>query len=277
MANKSRSPNTAAQLPSIPLSHLYRPTPHSTPTPKTSSLKLRKAARTHGVSPVFRFPECGGTASHPLSQSPHRRDFRCSQSHQRADRRNQRVPSPGLTALGKRGTPSRTSHRDQAPGEPQGLRVCELPLSPPGATQRTPTNFPEASTPSRGSRPQPRLLLGSWRSPESQVRAHLHTLSSHCGPQPWGSVCPRFRSPRRLLRTTCARLHRLGGPRVACVYRFISLRVCTTQHTSDALKVHPVSHPSAYLAYSASRSRPGCAFWFTHFAILSVAKGKEIL
>jgi hypothetical protein len=49
------------------------------------------------------------------------------------------------------------------------------------------------------------------------------------------------------------------------LHSFSSLRVYTTQHMSDALKVHPVSHPSAYLAYySSSRSRPGCAFWFTH-------------
>lgn len=42
-----------------------------------SSLKLggmRKAARTRGVSPAFRFPERGGTPSYPLSQIPHWRD-----------------------------------------------------------------------------------------------------------------------------------------------------------------------------------------------------------
>lgn len=56
------------------------------------------------------------------------------------------------------------------------------------------------------------------------------------------------------------------------LHSFSSLRVYTTQPMSDPLKVHAVPHPNAYLA---SRSRPGCAFWFTHFAILSWRKERK--
>lgn len=128
----------------------------------------------------------------------------------------------------------------------RGVRACvRAAPSQARAVQCTPANFPAASTPAgvsaalqtTSAHPQPLLLPGRCRSPEFQVRISTHSpatadlsLRDQCS----------FRSPRRLLRTTCAPLHRLGGPWVGCDY--------TAQHLSDALKVHPMPHPSAYLA-----------------------------
>lgn len=162
---------------------------------------------------------------------------------------------------------------------------ASCPLSPPGATQSTPANFPEASTPARcsaasqttSSRLQLRLLSSNWRSPESQVRVHLHTLSNHCGPQPWGSICPGFRSPRSLLRTTCAGLHRLGDPRVACIYTASAVSGSTQPSTRAMPSRFTQCLIPAPTLPAHSSSRPGCALWFTHFAILSMAKGNLVI
>lgn len=81
MTSKSRSPN---QTPSPCLINIA-PRPPKKPG-RFSLLKLgrkRKAARTHGVGPVFRIPECGGTPSYHLcpqiSSQERRRHFGCCQ------------------------------------------------------------------------------------------------------------------------------------------------------------------------------------------------------
>lgn len=163
--------------------------------------------------------------------------------------------------------------------------MCELSPFPSGSYSKHSSKLSRSlytctllcSTTNHSSRPQLRLLSSSWRSPESQVRAHLHTLSNHCGPQPWGSICPRFRSPRSLLRTTCAGLHRLGDPRVACVYTASAVSGSTQPSTRPMPSRFTQCLIPVPTLPARSSSRPGCALWFTHFTILSVAKGNLVI
>lgn len=206
-------------------------------------------------------------SSFPDSSLERRGHFSCSHLHQRGDRWDQLISSPGLTALGKRGllnlrlgAPSRRSRRDGEPSlleTPRGLRACELPPFPPGATQSTPANFPEASTPARSSaapqttssRSQLRLLPGSWRSPRVPgPRTFPHTLQPLRTSALGINLSPFQISPApppHHLRSSTLPPGPSGRLRL---HSFSSLRIYTSQHMSDAFKVHPVPHPSAYLA-----------------------------
>lgn len=168
---------------------------------------------------------------------------------------------------------------------PRGVCVCEsCPLSPPGATQSTPANFAEVSTPARcsaasqatSSRLQLRLLSSTWRSPESQVRARLHTLSNHCGPQPWGSDLPGASyAPPAPVCTASGTLGSLASTQLQQspgLHNPAQERCLQGSPSASSQCLIPAPTLPVH-----SSSRPGCALWFTHFAILSMAKGNLVI